>query len=234
MIDLVIAAVLLLCAVMGWRRGLFRSLAELAAMLLALVLSAQIANVAAPIAVDRFLRPATHAAIAQRVDELAAEGSLAASPLEGLEAAVEAIPNGFVRSRAQDLLEGLDLPAREEALGEAARDALVGMGTQVADTVLDTMAYRLLHSMVCAASFLVLSFLLRLAVRALGLVMKLPVLRQLNEAGGLLVGVGKGVLLVFLGVWVLGRTGVLSPEMAEGSWLLAPIAEWTGASAGTL
>ena len=232
MIDLVIAAVLLLCAVMGWRRGLFRSLAELAAMLLALVLSAQIANVAAPIAVDRFLRPATHAAIAQRVDELAAEGSLAASPLEGLEAAVEAI--GFVRSRAQDLLEGLDLPAREEALGEAARDALVGMGTQVADTVLDTMAYRLLHSMVCAASFLVLSFLLRLAVRALGLVMKLPVLRQLNEAGGLLVGVGKGVLLVFLGVWVLGRTGVLAPEMAEGLWLLAPIAEWTGAFAGTL
>ena len=232
MIDLVIAAVLLLCAVMGWRRGLFRSLAELAAMLLALVLSAQIANVAAPIAVDRFLRPATHAAIAQRVDELAAEGSLGASPLEGLEAAVEA--NGFVRSRAQDLLEGLDLPAREEALGEAARDALVGMGTQVADTVLDTMAYRLLHSMVCAASFLVLSFLLRLAVRALGLVMKLPVLRQLNEAGGLLVGVGKGVLLVFLGVWVLGRTGVLAPEMAEGSWLLAPIAEWTGAFAGTL
>ena len=108
------------------------------------------------------------------------------------------------------------------------------MGTQVADTVLDTMAYRLLHSMVCAASFLVLSFLLRLAVRALGLVMKLPVLRQLNEAGGLLVGVGKGMLLVFLGVWVLGRTGVLAPEMAEGSWLLAPIAEWTGAFAGTL
>ena len=180
-------------------------------MLLALVLSAQIANVAAPMAVDRFLRPATHAAIAQRVDELAAEGSLAASPLEGL-----------------------DLPAREAALGEAARDALVGMGTQVADTVLDTMAYRLLHSMVCAASFLVLSFLLRLAVRALGVVMKLPVLRQLNEAGGLLVGVGKGVLLVFLGVWVLGRTGVLSPEMAEGSWLLGPIAEWTGAFAGTL
>lgn len=234
MIDLVIAAVLLLCAVMGWRRGLFRSLAELAAMLLALVLSAQIANAAAPVVVDRFLRPATHAAIAQRVDEMAAEGRLTASPLEGLEEAVEAIPNGFIRSQAQGLLEGLDLPAREEALGEAARETLVGLGNQVADTVLDTVAYRLLHSLVCTVSFLVLTMLLRLAVRALGLVMKLPVLRQLNEAGGLLVGVGKGVLLVCLGVWVLGRTGVVSPEMAEGSWLLGPIAEWTGAFAGTL
>ena len=38
MIDLAIAAVVALLAVLGWRRGLFRSLAELAAMALALLL----------------------------------------------------------------------------------------------------------------------------------------------------------------------------------------------------
>ena len=40
MIDLAIAAVVALLAVLGWRRGLFRSLAELAAMVLALVIAA--------------------------------------------------------------------------------------------------------------------------------------------------------------------------------------------------
>ncbi len=234
MMDLVIAAIVAVCALVGWRKGLFRGLAELAAMLLALALSAQIASAAAPVVVDQFLRPATHAAIVQRVDEMAEEGNLAISPLEGLEEVVEAIPNGFIRSQARGLLEGLDLQAREEALGEATRDTLIGIGNQVADTVLDTVAYRLLHSLVCTVSFLVLTMLLRLVIRALGLVMKLPVLRQLNEAGGLLVGLGKGALIVCLGVWVLGRTGLVTPDMAEGSWLLGPLAEWTGAFAGTL
>ena len=39
MIDLAIAAVVALLAVLGWRRGLFRSLAELVAMVLALVIA---------------------------------------------------------------------------------------------------------------------------------------------------------------------------------------------------
>jgi len=232
MIDFAIAAVLIACAAVGWRRGLFRSLAELAAMILALVISAQIANAAAPAVVDRFLRPPTHAAIAQRVDEMAEEN--AASPLEELERVVEAIPNGFVRSQAQGLLEGMDLPAREEALGAAARETLVRAGNEVADTVLDTVVYSLVHSLLCAVSFLALTFLLRFAAGALGLVMKLPVLRQLDGAGGLLFGVGKGAVLVCLGVWILGRTGVVTPELAEGSWLLGPIAAWTGAFGGPL
>ena len=64
--------------------------------------------------------------------------------------------------------------------------------------------------------------------------MKLPVLRQLNEAGGLALGVVKGLVLVCLGVWVLGRTGVLTEEMTEGTLLAGRIAAWTGAFGGGL
>ena len=84
------------------------------------------------------------------------------------------------------------------------------------------------------ASDLALTFLLRLAVRLLSVTMRLPVLKQCNEAGGALLGMGKGAVLVCLGVWVLGRTGVITPELAEGSLLLGPLAKWTGAFGGGL
>ena len=44
MMDLAIVGVLLLFTVMGWRSGLIRGLVGLAAMVLALVLSAQLAR----------------------------------------------------------------------------------------------------------------------------------------------------------------------------------------------
>ena len=62
----------------------------------------------------------------------------------------------------------------------------------------------------------------------------LPVLRQFNEAGGALLGMVKGAVVICLVVWVLGRTGTVTPEMAEGSVLLAPLADWIGAFGGGL
>ena len=106
------------------------------------------------------------------------------------------------------------------------------MGRQAVDAVLDGAAYRLVHALLYMVCFMVLTFLLRLAVRLLSVAMRLPVLKQFNEAGGALLGMGKGAVLVCLGVWVLGRTGVITPELAEGSLLLGPLAEWTGAFGG--
>ena len=104
MIDLVIGGVLLAFAYLGWRRGLFRSLAELGVMVLALVLSAQIASAAAPEIVDRALRPATYAAIEQQVDKMLAENVQNLSPLEEL--------------------EQVELPVTEKRFGEAVAAAV--------------------------------------------------------------------------------------------------------------
>ena len=106
MIDVVIAAVIVLFAVLGWKRGLFRSLAELAAVLLALVLAVQIANIAAPAVVDTFLRPAAYEAIEAQLEELEAGSGLDGNPYEGARELLEAIPNQFLRESAQALLEG--------------------------------------------------------------------------------------------------------------------------------
>ena len=211
MIDGIIAAVFLLCAWQGWRKGLFRTLAELAAVVVALLLAVQIAGTAAPVVVERGLRPAAYAAVEESVAELAEENSLTDTPRQELERALEAIPNPFVREKAGELLD----VSAETSLA-AGREALADLGRRVVDMALDTVVFQAVHGAICSVVFLVLLAVLRLAIRALDTLLKLPVpfLSQLNRAGGLLLGVLKGAVIVCLLVWLLVRTG-LAPEGAR-------------------
>lgn len=226
MIDIVITVVLILFAAAGWKNGLIRSLVGLVAMVLAVVLSAQLARAAAPKIVDRYLRPATYAAIEERAEELSkeAEASSIEALRQNLYQILDAIPSGFVRERAQDALD--DALPLGEPIGGAFLMPLEELGKDMADTVLDTLVQDVLRSILCAALFIVLNGLFRLIARVLRIVEKLPGVRQLNELGGALIGLGKGVILVCLAVWVLRQTGVLTPEMVAGSVALGLLPGW--------
>lgn len=226
MMDLAIVGVLLLFTVMGWRSGLIRGLVGLAAMVLALVLSAQLARAAAPEIVDRYLRPATYAAIEERAEELSAgaEASSMEELRQNLYQVLEAIPNDFIREHTQGALDSVLPPG--ETLGGAVRKPLEELGRDMADAVLDTLVRDVLQSILCGVLFVILSIVFRLAARVLRIVEKIPGVRQLNELGGALAGFGKGVILVCLAVWVLRQTGALTAEMAEGSLALGLLPGW--------
>lgn len=227
MIDIVIAAVLILFAAAGWKSGLIRSLVGLTAMVLAVALSSQLSRAAAPKIVDQYLRPATYAAIEERAEELSREAGSSSTVEElrrNLYQILDAIPSGFIRERAQDALDEaipLGVP-----IGGAFLMDLEELGKDMADTVLDTLVQDVLRSILCAALFVVLNVLFRMAARILRIVEKLPGVRQLNELGGALAGLGKGLILVCLAVWVLRQTGVLTPEMAAGSVALGLLPGW--------
>jgi len=226
MIDIVIAVVLIAFTAAGWKHGLIRTLVGLAAMVLAVGLSSQIARAAAPEIVDRYLRPATYAAIEERAQELAKgeEASSVEDLRQDLNQVLDAIPNDFIREKAQDALDGL-LP-QGEPLGGALLAPLEELGRDMADRVLDTLVQDVLRSILCAALFVILSAVFRIVARALRIVEKLPGVRQLNELGGALAGLAKGLVLVCLALWVLCHTGVITPEMAEGSVVLGLLPGW--------
>ncbi len=227
MIDIVIAVVLILFAAAGWKNGLIRSLVGLAAMVLAVALSTQLARAAAPKIVDRYLRPATYAAIEERAEELSREAGASSSIEElrrNLYQILDAIPSGFIRERAQDALD--DALPLGEPIGGAFLMPLEELGKDMADAVLDTLVRDVLQSILCAALFVVLNVLFRLIARVLRIVEKIPGVRELNELGGALAGLGKGLILVCLAVWVLRQTGVLTPEMAAGSIALGLLPGW--------
>ncbi len=226
MIDIVIAVVLIAFTAAGWKHGLIRTLVGLAAMVLAVGLSSQIARAAAPEIVDRYLRPATYAAIEERAQELAKgeEASSVEDLRQDLNQVLDAIPNDFIREKAQDALDGL-LP-QGEPLGGALLAPLEELGRDMADRVLDTLVQDVLRSILCAALFVILSTVFRIVARTLRIVEKLPGVRQLNELGGALAGLAKGLVLVCLALWVLCHTGVITPEMAEGSVVLGLLPGW--------
>lgn len=226
MIDIVIAVVLIALTAAGWKHGLIRTLVGLAAMVLAVGLSSQIARAAAPEIVDRYLRPATYAAIEERAQELAKgeEVSSVEDLRRDLSQVLDAIPNDFIREKAQDALDGL-LP-QGEALSGALLAPLEELGRDMADRVLDTLVQDVLRSILCAALFVILSAVFRIVARALRIVEKLPGVRQLNELGGALAGLAKGLVLVCLALWVLCHTGVITPEIAEGSVVLGLLPGW--------
>ena len=223
MMDVVIAAVLIIFAAAGWKNGLIRSLVGLAAMILAVVLSAQLSRAAAPELVDRYLRPATYAAIEERAEELSAGAEVSSMEelRQNLYQVLEAIPNEFIREHTQGALDSVLPPG--EPLGGAVR---MPLGRDMADAVLDTLVRDVLQSILCGVLFVVLSIVFRLAARVLRIVEKIPGVRQLNELGGALAGFGKGVILVCLAVWVLRQTGALTAEMAEGSLALGLLPGW--------
>ena len=68
---------------------------------------------------------------------------------------------------------------------------------------------------------LVLLLVLSLLIKPLELATKLPGLRTLNALGGGLLGLIKGLLLVFFAVWVLRKLQLLiTPQLMEESMFL--------------
>ena len=215
MIDVAMTAVIAVFGFLGWKRGLFRTLSELVVMVLALVLASQISTLAAHFVVDQVLRPATENAVREQVVLAAAETTRTAR--EKVDGVLASIPNSFVREHAQTLLEKTSLPDTLEAAGQ---EALLAACIQLTDRVLNTVVYNLVHSLLYALCFAVLTFALRLVVKLLNQVLRVPGLRQLNQAGGLLLGAAKGVVLAYVCVWILSRAGVLTEEWTQDSLLL--------------
>lgn len=231
MIDIIIAAAVVLCVLLGRRRGLFRSLLGLTAVVIAMLLASRLASLGADLVIDKVLRPAATAAMEQRIDELLAESTESLSPVEEMEQVISAIPNDFIREKAASLLGKMELSA-EETITRSARETLLALGESLLDTVLDTAVRGILYGAIYLVAFLVVTVALKLAARALDLTLKLPVLRQANQLGGLLFGAAEGVVLVCAAVGLLGRVELwVTPETIQSSVLLKLVASWVGLSA---
>ena len=109
----------------------------------------------------------------------------------------------------EDLLAlmGLDEDVRESLLGDIQEKA-VDTGVNVATAIVESVVQSLLYGVLFLLSFLALMLLLKLAVGAMDLVLKLPGLHLLNSLGGAVIGLAEGALLAFLAIWIARRLGI--------------------------
>ena len=200
-IDIAVAAVLLGFAVYGGKRGLFRALSGLLAVVVALV-GAGIIAATFTTPVTKVVTPLIAGHIEEKVENAMAVQS-AGSGVQMPEADTED------PSAIQDLLAilGLDDEVRSR-LAEEVQEKVRDTGASIAAAVVESMARSFIYGTLYILSFAVLLLLMKVLIGAMDLVLKLPLLRGLNTLGGAAVGLVEGALLLFLAVWVLRRLGV--------------------------
>lgn len=213
-IDLVLAAVLAVFALLGARKGLIRSLMALVSVVVALI--------GATLLTAMFVEPVTDL-VYPKVEERV------------LEQFERDIPSDALAAEDGDLSAGGLLPDElSEALDTLKRfgvsdDAIDGVTKSVTDSAVsaaERAAYLLVKTIVQAALFLAfflaLMLLLRLLTHGLDRLFSLPVLAQLNGLGGAALSLIEGALLIFLIVFLAPRLGVTwFADHAAGTHLLA-------------
>ena len=202
-IDFTVAAVLLGFAAYGLKRGLFRALAGLVAVIIALVGAGLVAaSFSGPAA--KLVTPLAAQYIEEKVADAMAEQASRVGQIELPEHAEESVDADI-----RDLLSiiGFDEDIRGE-LATHVEETVHATGATVTAAVVESLAYSFIYGALYILSFLLILLLMKVLIGAMDLVLKLPGLRALNALGGALIGLIEGALLLFLAVWALRRLGV--------------------------
>ncbi len=193
--DIIVAAVLLLFTVLGWRHGFVKSLAGLIITIIALVGAAMIAGTFADPAA-RLAAPILEKAVESRVEKIIIDqtGLYDMDRLEG---------------SAEEILEllGIDADARD-SIAEQAEETILETGSGIVSAVIHSLARSVIYGILFILSFIALNILLHVLAAAMDLLTRLPGIHVVNAVSGAVLGLVKGALVVFLAIWFLRRVGV--------------------------
>lgn len=196
-IDIVVGLILLFFTINGVRRGLLQSAAGLVILIAALI-GASLITGALTEPVTRAASPLLAKQVTRQVDE-----AMTQQTVEMPEADTQD-PDGIETLLS---LIGLDSDVRE-SLTERVQDTVRDTGVSLATAVVESMTRTIVSSLLFLVSFVALVLLLRLVLKAMDLVARLPGLNLVNGLGGGAVGLVQGALILFLAIWVLRRLGV--------------------------
>ena len=198
MFDFIIIVILVLFAWRGASKGLILSLCGLLAVFVAFFAAQMVSDTfCAPVA--GILRPI----ISQKIWDVIPVSGVAAET-EGAVPAVSA-DQVLAAVRANGLFEGfsdfMEQRVAMDAIGDGPLSPVDALAGYLAKGIAKTLLFNLVFFGGLLAWFLL--------SHALDIAFKLPVLAEVNLAGGLIVGLAKGVLVVIMLVWVGQLAGVV-------------------------
>lgn len=204
--DLVIVAILAFFLWRGWRKGLLLSLCGLVVVIFSLVGANFIADTTAP-PVAKAIQPKLAEVIEENVTSYVSthyDDLVSANMWDGMREM-----GGIYAWCADSVEDTIDHFNRELDFSE--------MYAIAANRVAEQLAHHILF----AVAFLVLFIVLTLLLHAMDLVAKLPGLHFCNGLGGGLIGLVKGVLVLFVALCVLRISSgqLFAPETVDQTYL---------------
>ncbi len=197
--DAVVLAILVFALWRGWHKGLLLSLCGLAVVVVSFLCAGFLADT-----LDDPLAKSLTPMLTERIEEQfndASQPGDAAAPQSLADTLREM---GGLYAVAADTLDDVD-------------DDIHAAATQAAQAVATSIVY----TVVFALSFLLLVVLLTLLLHGLDLVARLPGLNLCNQLGGGVIGLAKGVIILYVVIACLRLfSGLITPEVEENTVIL--------------
>lgn len=214
LLDIAILAIVILFLILGVHRGGILTLFSLVAVIVALLGGSFLSDLFSPMVSDA-IQPVLETSIQATID------TQIQSPGEtGIDKALDALRDkGGLSQWAADWLE-----ETRDTLDNAVQQNLAQVVSQAAAAVAGQLARGILFTV----GFLVVLIVWNILAHALDLVAKLPVLDSLNGALGGILGLIKGLLIVYIAAWVLcDLTASIPKETIEQTYLLKALREFS-------
>ena len=227
LLDGAVILIFIIAVLIGWKRGLIRSVLGLVACILSLVLAGGFGAMAAGGVFDTFIAKGLTSTVAEHVPQTDAE-----SVVSGVEAALGSLPDFVVKAMEN---YGIGTPQK---IVDSVRDSLGGSTDALAAAIV-TQAVRpaavaLLTSICFLILFIVFMIIFSILISLINRVFRLPVLKQLNESLGAVVGAVEGVLVVLIVVTLVqwgaapsGSNAFITQDDVNHTLIVKTIGKWT-------
>ena len=217
-IEIVIALIVLMCAIQGYRKGLILTVCGFLAMFVAFIGALFLANqLAQP--VGAMIQPTIERSVTELMSEefdiqldFNHDGALVA-PDASDSISLDMLQQALANSK-NPLLSGLSDPLAD-LIEEHASTSL----TDILESVIVFVSETLARIAIFIAAFFVVLLLWNIFSHAMNFAAKLPLLSTANAWGGLGVGFIKGCLVVFIATWLL-RDYFITQDMIDRTTLL--------------
>lgn len=216
-LDLIVAAVLLLCLFQGYRRGFVLTLCGFLAVFVALFGASFVSSTLAE-PISQMIRPGLEESLSQKFQQ-SVENYDFDQPT-GTDKA--GISESFTEELDNLLGTLQDSPLYQsfrQALEHAIKDGVLSIAGDAAHSMAEYIALQIAKVVLFVLSFVLILILWRLLSHALNLACRLPVLSALNHWSGAIVGLLKGVVLLYIAAWLL-KNSLLPPEVTDQTVLL--------------
>ncbi len=199
--DIVLVVIMLSAVILGAVRGLYRSVAGLLVLVLALVGAAWLTDTCAA-AVEDCVRPV----LSVRMENLVSEAVTGELDRVGDFSGTELFAS------AEALLERFGWEGDlTETVQQSAADAVRNAEAALAAALLESLLPSVVRTVLQVVFFLILFLILWLVSRLIRpLFERLPVIRQCNSLLGAVAGLIQGILLVWLLIWFARKTGLMA------------------------
>lgn len=183
-LDIIFAAVFVLCIFTGYKRGFVKSLTDLVSNLIA-VLAARIISVKlAPGIFSAYFEESIYGTIKEKI------APVGDGITQQAQEALSVIPDGFLS------VAGID---KSEVIGSLSEQVNSG-GADVADALMTNIFLPIgtfiLRIIIFVIAFVLCLLVMKLISMVLNKLAKLPVLKQANKAFGFVFGAVKGIIIV--------------------------------------